>query len=187
MNENHNPWQIIDEQEIYNNNWIKVTHSNVINPSGNKGIYGKVHYKNVAVGIVPLDDEMNTYLVGQFRFAIDKYSWEIPEGGSPFNEHPLAAAQRELLEETGLKAAYWKAVTEMHLSNSVSDEFAVIYVATGLSHHKASPEETEELAIKKIPFDEAYQMVQNGIITDSMSVAGILRTKLLLLEEKLFL
>jgi hypothetical protein len=107
MDEHHNPWQIIDQHEAYDNNWITVTHYDVINPSGNKGIYGKVHMKNVAIGVVPLDDDMNTYLVGQYRFVIDEYSWEIPEGGAPLNDQPLASAQRELLEETGLKAQAW--------------------------------------------------------------------------------
>lgn len=185
MNEQHNPWQIIDEQEIYSNKWIQLTHYNVINPSGGKGVYGKIHFKNVAVGVVPLDENMNTYLVGQYRFAIDQYSWEIPEGGAPLHEDPLAAAQRELLEETGLKASNWQQVVNMHLSNSVSDEKSVIYVASGLSQHAAMPEETEQLIVKKIPFDEVYQMVQNGTITDSMTVAAILKIKLLLLEGKL--
>ncbi|MEP6682971.1 MAG: NUDIX hydrolase, partial [Parafilimonas sp.] len=104
MNEENNPWQVLHQKEIYDNPWIHVTEYDVLNPSGNKGIYGKVHFKNVAIGIVPLDENMNTYLVGQYRFTINEYSWEIPEGGA-LNEEPLAAAQRELLEETGLKAA----------------------------------------------------------------------------------
>src|SRR3954454_16007348 len=119
MNEQHNPWQIIDEQKIYDNKWIIVTHFNVINPSGNKGIYGKVHMKNAAIGIVPLDEQMNTYLVGQYRFALNEYSWEIPEGGAPLDDEPLASARRELLEETGLKAKQWQMIQEMTTSNSV--------------------------------------------------------------------
>ncbi|HRI21348.1 MAG TPA: NUDIX hydrolase [Panacibacter sp.] len=187
MNEKHNPWQIIDQKEIYNNNWVTLTHYNVINPSGGKGIYGKIHFKNVAVGIVPIDNEMNTYLVGQYRFSLNQYSWEIPEGGSPYTEDPLAAAKRELLEETGLKAECWKQILTMHLSNSVTDEYCIVYVATRLSQHNATPEETEQLTIKKIPFDEIYQMVQNGLITDSISVAAILKIKLLILEGNLVL
>ncbi len=187
MNEQNNPWQVIDREEIYNNDWIAVTHHNVINPSGGKGIYGTVHFKNVAVGIVPLDKELNTYLVGQYRFTLNSYSWEIPEGGSPHKENPLDAAKRELLEETGLKAERWEQVIIMYLSNSVSDEQCFIYVATGLSQHNAAPEETEQLVIKKVPFDEAYQMVQNSLITDSISIAAILKTKLLLMDGKLVL
>ncbi len=185
MNEQRNPWTILSRQEKYDNQWISLTHFNVINPSGNKGIYGKVHFKNVAIGIVALDDEMNTYIVGQYRFVLNQYSWEIPEGGCPLNEEFLAAAQRELLEETGLKASRWQKILEMHLSNSVCDEFSVIYIATGLSQHKPSPEETEEIVVKKIPFEEAYQMVKNNLITDAMSVAAIQKVKLMLLEQTL--
>src|SRR5580765_7252897 len=129
MNEQHNPWQVIDQQDAYNNNWITLTHYNVINPSGGKGIYGKVHFKNTAIGVVPLDEHLNTYLVGQYRFPINRYSWEIPEGGGPLNEYALDAAKRGLLEETGLKAARWIKILDMHLSNSVSDEGCTIYIA----------------------------------------------------------
>ncbi|CAN5141674.1 NUDIX hydrolase [soil metagenome] len=185
MNEQNNPWKIIDAKEVYNNNWLQVTHYNVINPSGGNGIYGKVHFKNIAIGIIPLDENMNTYLVGQYRFPIDVYSWEIPEGGAPLHEDTLHAAQRELLEETGLKATRWVKILNMYLSNSVSDEAALVYVATGLSQHAAMPEETEQLATKKIPFDELYQMVQNGKITDALSITAILKAKLMLLEGAL--
>jgi 8-oxo-dGTP pyrophosphatase MutT (NUDIX family) len=139
MNENQNPWQVIDEQEMYNNNWIKVIHYNVINPSGSKGIYGKIHMKNCAMGIVPLDKDLNTYLVGQYRFVLNEYSWEIPEGGAPLNDEPLTSARRELLEETGLKAARWDKIQEMTLSNSVTDERCIIFLARDLSQHNPLP------------------------------------------------
>ncbi len=182
MNETNNPWTILSEEEKYNNPWIQITHYDVKNPSGNKGIYGKVHFKNHAIGIVPLDEDMNTYLVGQYRFPINQYSWEIPEGGCPLGEDKLTSAQRELLEETGLKAEHWQRILEMHLSNSVSDEDATVYIATSLSQHEAIPEETEQLVVKKIPFDEVYDMVRRGDITDSLTVSSILQTKLLLLS-----
>jgi len=185
INEQHNPWQITGEKKIYDNAWINLTEYDVINPSGGKGIYGKVHFKNIAIGIVPLDEELNTYLVGQYRFTVDEYSWEIPEGGSS-NETPLVAAQRELIEETGLKARRWKKINEMYLSNSVSDELAIIFIATGLSQHAAMPEETEQLAVKKLPFDEVYKMVMEGRIKDALTVAAILHTKLLLAEDASF-
>jgi 8-oxo-dGTP pyrophosphatase MutT (NUDIX family) len=185
MNEHHNPWQVLDQQEIYDNAWINLTQYNVINPSGGKGIYGKVHFKNTAIGIVPLDENMNTYLVGQFRFTINEYSWEIPEGGGALTEEPLAAAQRELLEETGLRAATWKKIAEMYLSNSVTDEHCLIYVAQHLTQHKAMPEETEQLLVKKLPFEEVYAMVMEGKIKDAMTITAILRTRLLMLENKL--
>lgn len=174
-----NPWVINGEKTVYDNPWINITEYDVLNPSGNKGIYGKVHFKNVAVAVIVLDDDMNTYLVGQFRFPLNAYSWEIPEGGAPSGTDPLDGAKRELMEETGLHAENWQMLFNMHLSNSVSDEYAYIYLATGITQHTASPEETEELSIKKIPFSEAYQMVENGMITDSMSVAAILKVKLM--------
>ena len=185
MNEYTNPWKISDQKEIYDNAWIHLTEYDVINPSGGKGIYGKVHFKNTAIGIVPLDENLNTYLVGQYRFTINEYSWEIPEGGA-LNEEPLLAAQRELLEETGLKAERWQMIREMYLSNSVTDENCFIFVATGLTQHNSMPEETEQLAIKKLPFQEVYNMVMSGKIKDALSITAILQTKLLLLENKLF-
>ncbi len=180
-----NPWQINSEKEIYNNPWINLTEYQVINPSGNPGIYGKVHFKNRAIGIVPLDEELNTWLVGQYRFVLNQYSWEIPEGGGPIANDPLEAAKRELLEETGLKANKWDEVQRMHLSNSVSDELCIIYVARGLEQFEAEPEDTEQLLIKKLPFEEVYRMVCAGDITDSVTVAAVLKVKLLLLENRL--
>ena len=180
-----NPWTIVDSQKIYENNWIGLTEHNVINPSGGKGIYGVVHFKSYAVGVLALDEEMNTWLVGQYRFPLKAYSWEIPEGGGALDLSPLDGGKRELLEETGLTATDWKELLQMHLSNSVSDELAIIYIARGLSMGTAEPEETEELVLRKLPFEEAYQMAMDGRITDSMSVAAILKTKILLLEGQL--
>lgn len=185
MNEHSNPWTVLDEKKIYENPWIKVTEFDVLNPSGGKGIYGKVHFKSIAVGALPLDEELNTYLVGQFRFTIDQYSWEIPEGGGAFGIDPVDSAKRELLEETGLVAEEYTKIVEMHLSNSVSDEYAVIYLARKLSQHTASPEETEQLQVKKVPFEEACRMVERGEITDSMSVAAILKVKLMLTDGRI--
>lgn len=185
MNELHNPWTVLQEKKIYENPWIKVTEFDVLNPAGNKGIYGKVHFKSIAVGVLPLDEELNTYLVGQFRFTIDRYSWEIPEGGGAFGVDPIESGKRELLEETGLVATEWTQIVEMHLSNSVSDEYAVVYLARNLSQQTASPEETEQLQVKKLPFEEVYQMVERGEITDSMSVAAILKVKLMLADGRI--
>ena len=184
MNESYNPWKILSEKAIYDNKWINVTEYDVINPSGGKGIYGKVHFKNLAIGIVPLDEELNTYLVGQYRFTLNTYSWEIPEGGGPMGTEMLESAKRELREETGLVAGEWTKLMDFHLSNSVCDEHGAIFLARKLSQHQAMPEETEELAVKKLPFEEAYRMVEEGRITDSMAVAGILKVKLMLMEGK---
>jgi len=181
--EQQNPWKTLDSEIKYDNNWIKVIEHQVINPSGGNGIYGEVHFKNLAIGILPLDEHYNTWLVGQYRFPLKAYSWEIPEGGGPLNEDPLESARRELLEETGMSARNWKEIQRMHLSNSVSDELSIIYIATDLIQGIAMPEETEQLVVKKIPFDEAYQMVLRGEITDSMSVSAILKAKLMMLEN----
>jgi 8-oxo-dGTP pyrophosphatase MutT (NUDIX family) len=179
-----NPWQIISEKEIYDNKWISVTEYDVINPNGGKGIYGKVHFKNLAIGIVVLDEALNTYLVGQYRFAISEYSWEIPEGGGPLDIDPLDSAKRELLEETGLVAHDWTLLLKMHLSNSVSDEYSIIYLARQLEQYTAMPEETEQLVVKKIPFEEAWKMVEQGKITDAMSVAAIQKVKWMLRDQE---
>ena len=181
----HNPWKITSEKPVYDNPWISVTEYNVINPSGGKGIYGKVHFKAFAIGVIPLDKSLNIWLVGQYRFALNQYSWEIPEGGGALDLDPLDSAKRELLEETGLLANRWEVLFKMHLSNSVTDELAIIYLARELEQHNPEPEETEQLIIKKLPFDEAYKMVEEGSITDSITVAAILKIKLLLLNGQI--
>ncbi len=175
-----NPWKTISSSKVYENNWIGLTEHQVINPSGGKGIYGVVHFKNYAVGVLPLDKEMNTWLVGQYRYPLNAYSWEIPEGGGALNGAPLDGAKRELIEETGLTASSWTELLQMHLSNSVSDELAIIYLARDLEMGESAPEETEQLVLRKLPFQEAYEMVMKGEITDSMSVAAILKTQLLI-------
>ena len=177
-----NPWKILSSREEYDNTWIRVTEYGVINPSGGKGIYGKVHFKNLAIGVIVLDIHLNTYIVGQYRFPTDKYSWEIPEGGCPINIQPLEGAKRELLEETGLIANSWEKILEMDISNSVTDEHAIVFLAYDLEQHKPSPEDTEQLEVRKIPFEEAYLMVEDGTITDSISVAAILKVKLMIAD-----
>lgn len=175
-----NPWKTLESQLKYDNNWISVTEHQVINAGGNKGIYGTVHFKNLAIGIIPLDENNNTWLVGQYRYPLNQYSWEICEGGGKLNIPPLDAAKRELLEETGITAKQWNPLLEMHLSNSVSDELGIIYIAKDLTFSAPQPDEDEVLQLKKVSFDEAFNMVMKGEITDSLSVAGILKTKILL-------
>lgn len=174
-----NPWVIVGEKNVYQNKWIGLKEYQVINPSGGNGIYGKVHFKNVAVGIVAMDQQQHIWLVGQYRFTLDAYSWEIPEGGAPIGTDPLVSAKRELKEETGLTAQQWKQVLTMHLSNSITDEVAIIYLATHLLEGNAEPEATEALQVKKMALEEAWQMVNSGVITDSMSVAAITKIKLM--------
>lgn len=166
---------------MYDNNWINVTEYDVVNPSGGKGIYGKVHFKNIAIGVLALDDDNNTYLVGQYRFVLNEYSWEMPEGGGPEAEDKLEAAKRELKEETGLVAANWTQILRMHLSNSVTDELSIIFLATGLSQETACPEETEQLVVRKVPFDKVFEMVMKGSISDAMTVAAVMKVKLMML------
>jgi 8-oxo-dGTP pyrophosphatase MutT (NUDIX family) len=177
METENNPWKTISQQTAYENAWIRVEHHEVINPAGNPGIYGKVHYKNTAISIVAVDSEGYTYLVGQYRYTQNAYSWEVPEGGCfiESGESTLEAAKRELLEETGLEAIKWTEIGEVYLSNSVSDERAVMYLAQNLNQQQACPEETEQLKIRRIPLAEAIKMAQNGQITDALSVLTLLK------------
>jgi 8-oxo-dGTP pyrophosphatase MutT (NUDIX family) len=170
-----NPWQTLDATTVYDNPWIQVEHRNVLTPAGTPGIYGLVHFKNRAIGIVPVDADENTWLVGQYRYTLQQYSWEIVEGGGALDTDPLSAAQRELLEETGMSATAWKPLLEMHLSNSVSDEHSLIYVCKNLTQGAPQPEETELLQVRHLPITEAIAMVLRGEITDAMSVAALLK------------
>jgi len=171
-----NPWKTHRIEESYKNPWIRITHRDVTNPSGGKGIYGVVHFKNVAVGVVPLDGEGYTWLVGQYRYTLEQYSWEIPEGGAPQGSLPLDSAKRELLEETGITALKWTPLLELHTSNSVTDEYGVAYIAQDLHFGEAEPEETEDLNVRRLPFSEVVDMVMRGDITDSLSMVAILKT-----------
>lgn len=172
--ETANPWHTVSARDVYENEWISVREDSVVRPDGDVGIYGVVHFKNKAVGVIALEDDGSIYLVGQFRYPLGQYSWEIPEGGCPEAEDPLDAAKRELEEETGLRATRWEKLGEAHLSNSVSDELAIFYVATGLLPGEQCPEGTERLAVRRVPFHEALQMVLTGSITDALSQLALL-------------
>ncbi|MCK6650020.1 MAG: NUDIX hydrolase [Bacteroidia bacterium] len=180
-----NPWTTLKSEKIYDSPWIGLTKHDILNPNGNPGTYSVVHFKNLAIGILPLDEEMNTWIVGQYRYPIDQYSWEIPEGGGKRDVPPLDSAKRELLEETGITANKWTKIQEMYLSNSASDEFCILYVAQDLSFGEAQPEDDEQLEVRKIHFNELYRMVCDGEITDSLTVSIVLKAKLMMLEGKL--
>jgi 8-oxo-dGTP pyrophosphatase MutT (NUDIX family) len=169
-----NPWTKLKSETKYENPWIKVREDAVVKPNGEPGIYGVVEFKNLAVGVIALNKKKEIVLVGQYRYPLNEYSWELPEGGCPAGEQPLKAAKRELLEETGLKAKTWKRLFEMSLSNSSTNERAVVFLATDLSQHDAEPEETEVLKRKTVKLTKAIDMVLSGEITDAISVAALL-------------
>lgn len=171
-------WKTKTSATVYENPWIKVFHEEVITPKGTDGIYGVVHFKNTAIGVVPVDNEGNTWLVKQSRYTLNQYTWEIPEGGCPQGESPLAAAKRELEEEVGLQASSWQELMTMHLSNSVTNEFCVVFIARDLFAGQQQLEATEDIEYKKIPLCEAIEMVKRGEITDGISVAALLRVAL---------
>jgi len=173
-----NPWTTHSTRTVYDNPWIRVTESQVTTPGGGPGIYGVVHFKNRAIGVVPVDDEGCTWLVGQYRYTLESYEWEIPEGGCGPEETPREAAARELAEETGLRAdRYEVLLDDIALSNSVTDERSTIFLATGLKQREASPEETEDLRVRRLPLAEAIELVQQGAITDAVSVMALLAIK----------
>ena len=173
--EQFGPWQRVDTRIAYENKWIQVHHENMITPGGDPGIYGRVHFRNQAVAMIPIDEDGNTWLVGQYRYTLQAFSWELPMGGCPRDESPLAAAQRELEEETGLIADDWQQILLLHPSNSITDEQGYVFVARGLRPGKQALESSEQdLQLKKLPLKEAIQWALNGQITDAISVAGLL-------------
>lgn len=177
IDENHNPWQVLSTEVKYHNPWISVREDQVVNPGGGRGIYGVVTMKNRALGIVPLDADGNTWLVGQYRYPLNEYSWEIPMGGGPVELDTLESAKRELREETGLLAHRWTNIARLHTSNSVTDEEGFVFLAEDLEQGEVEPEETEDLRLWKLPLTEAVQMVMNNQITDAVSVAGLLKAE----------
>jgi 8-oxo-dGTP pyrophosphatase MutT (NUDIX family) len=168
-------WKKLSSRVIWQNDWMSVLEDEVINPGGGRNLYGWVHFKNRAVAIVPIDDQGNTWLVGQQRYTLGEWSWELPMGGAPAGEDPLDAARRELREETGLTAADWSELMRLHTSNSITDECGIVYVARQLTEGEPDFEETEDLEIRKLPLADAVAMVRRGEITDAISVAALLQ------------
>ena len=180
MNEAPNPWTKLGSEVKYENPWIKIIEDKVLNPAGNNGIYGVVHFKTCAIAIIPLDEDNNTWIVGQYRYPLNSYEWEVIEGGCPEGTLPLDTAKRELIEEAGLNAEEFELILEMQLSNSTTDEVSYTYIARQLTYVGERPEEDEQLCIKKLPFEEVYQMVMRGEIRDGLSVGSILKAKAVL-------
>lgn len=169
------PWERRSRRTVYENAWIEIWHDEVVRPDGAPGIYGVVHPTSHAVGIVAIDDEGRVALVSQHRYPLGERTWELPEGGVPFDEDPLAGAQRELAEETGAAASTWRVLCRFVLQDSFSDERGTLYLATGLTHGGADPDGTEDIELRWVPFDDALAMVDDGTIEDAMSQLGLLR------------
>lgn len=180
-----NPWITHSEKLVYDSNWISLYHHECTNPAGKPASYSIVHFKHLAIGILPVDEQSNIWLVGQWRYPIRQYSWEIPEGGGKPEEDPLDAAKRELREETGLEAGEWTELFRMHLSNSATDEVAILFKAEKLVQKNSMPEESEVLEVRKISLAEAMEKVKKGEITDSLSVSGIMYLWIEKLEKDL--
>ena len=179
--EMQNPWKTLSSKEIYDNPWIQVTEHEVLNPGGGNSVYGKVTFKNLAIGIIPLDENLNTWIVGQHRYTLNEHSWEIPMGGGPLKQDVLESAKRELKEETGLVGENWELILKIHTSNSVTDEVGYIFLARELTEGQNNLEETEQdLEVRKIHLKEALNMIDRYEITDALSVAGILKVSRML-------
>lgn len=171
-----NPWTTLSGEVKYENPWIKVTEYQVITPGGRNGIYGKIHYKNIGIGIIPLDENDNTWLVGQYRYTLNEFHWELPEGGSPVESDMLESARRELREETGITAAKWTQLITINPSNSTTDEIAVLFLAEDLTFGDNELEDTEaDMKVRKLPLREAVAMVDSGELTDCLTVLGLMK------------
>ena len=181
-----NPWKTLRTEIAFENAWIRIVKNDVINPSGNPGEYTFVDFKTRAVAVVPVDDQGNTRLVGQYRYAMDSYEWEVPAGGCPEGESLLECARRELREETGLIARDFELIHDgLQLSNSVTNERAYTFLARSLTQETAAPEETEELKVRTLPLEEAMEMAVDGTIKDAFSVVSLLKLKHLILRGEL--
>ncbi len=169
------PWSVLNTRSVYDNPWLTLAEYDAIAPTGKPALYGVVRFKNLALAILPLHDDGTVTLVGQHRFAIPGYSWELPEGGGPLGVDPLESARRELREETGLEAAEWREVLKFQLSNSITDEVGHGYLATGLTAVPPAPDDTEALALARAPFREVLELALAGHIQDMPTLAMLLR------------
>jgi len=168
-------WIRLASRVIFDNPWITVREDHVINPGGGENQYGHVQFKNQAIAIVPIDDEGHTWIVGQDRYTLGEYSWEVPMGGSPLGEDPVESARRELREETGLTAGRMQELMRVHVSNSITDEVGYLFLAKDLTPGEMNLEETENITARRLPFEEALAMTLSGEMTDALSCLALLR------------
>ena len=178
-------WRSHGARLAYDNPWIRVTEHDAEAPTGHRAPYGVVGFKNLAIAVLPLHADGSVTLVGQHRFPHRDYSWELPEGGAPLGEDPLDGAKRELREEAGLQAADWRQVLHMQMSNSVTDEVAFGFIATGLTPAAAAPDETVSFQVRDVPFRQALDLALSGAMPDMLSVAMLLRAHHMAVEGEL--
>lgn len=169
------PWRSQSTRIVYENPWLALTEHEAVAPTGAPALYAAVRYRNLAIGVLPLHDDGSVTLVGQHRFPLADYSWELPEGGAPMGEDPLDGARRELAEEAGLAASDWRQVLRFQLSNSITDERGFGYVALGLSPTPVAPDPTEVFQIVRRPFAELLDLAVRGRLQDMITVALLLR------------
>lgn len=180
VGERFGPWRRLSSDRVYDNRWISVRHEKVVTPAGSNGIYGVVHFKHRAVGIIPIDTENHTWLVRQYRYTLQQDLWEIPMGGGALHEDALITAQRELAEETGLRASEWQELMRLYISKSVTDEEGVVFLARGISAGAAALEATEaDLEWLRLPLSDAIDWALDGRITDVISCAALLKVRVM--------
>jgi len=170
-----NPWRTKSSRVVYENAWIRVREDQVIRPDGGPGLYGVIEIRP-SVGVVALNDQDQIVLVGQWRYSVNRYSWEIPRGGShPGEQNMLDVAKRELAEEAGVVADEWRVLGPVDVCNGVADDVQTLFLATGLSSTEMSLDPEEDITVEWKPFEEAVRMAMDGRITEVCSVAAILR------------
>ena len=167
-------WSLGAPSMKYENPWMRVDEYLAVDPNGKTTTYGVVHHKNLAIGIIPYEDE-HIWLVGQSRVAFQSYSWEIPAGGDPGGRDPIGTAHRELREETGLSAERMEQILTMELSNSITDERCHVFLATKLTPGQNQLESSEDISLLKVSLDAALTAVDSGEIRQALSVAAILK------------
>ncbi|MEO1039232.1 MAG: NUDIX hydrolase [Pseudomonadota bacterium] len=183
--ERRGPWTIRATRIAYENPWMQVIEHDVLRPNGEPGLYGVMHPKQLAIGVLPVFANGDVPLVGQYRFAVEAYSWELPEGGGAFDAEPLDSARRELAEETGLSAAHWLEFLRFDISNSITSERAIAYLAWGLEQGDAMPDETEALANDRKPFAKVLAMAMDGRISDGFTLAMMAKADYMLRQGQL--